>query len=83
MGRAAKIAVIGVLGGLLMTLAIVTAISPPAPRASAPESGRADARPATDDVPAHCRSITVPDPACDAAWESRRRRFFGQEKDPR
>ncbi|MGH6696453.1 hypothetical protein [Sphingopyxis sp.] len=27
--------------------------------------------------------MTVPDPACDVAWETRRRRFFGQEKDPR
>lgn len=78
MGRAAKIAVIAVLGGLIMALAILHASSPPAP-ASAPTMTEAGA-PVTDTAIAErCRSITVADSECEAAWEAKRRHFFGQK----
>ncbi|HET6523582.1 putative entry exclusion protein TrbK-alt [Sphingopyxis sp.] len=79
MGRAARIAVTGVLSGLLMTLAVVTLMSPPAPRASAPVKSGADAHPAPAAIPGHCRSVTAPDAGCEAAWDAKRRRFFGKK----
>ena len=79
MGRAARIAVTGVLSGLLMTLAVVTLMSPPAPRASAAGPPSADAHPASVAIPRHCRSVTAPDAGCEAAWDARRRRFFGKK----
>lgn len=79
MGRAAKIVVIAVLGGLIMALAILHASSPPAPGASAPTMSEADAPRSDTAVGERCRSITVADPECEAAWEAKRRHFFGQK----
>jgi len=84
MGRAGKTASIAVLGGLALTMALVAASDPPAPRASAPPpiSG-ADAPPDFKDTLRRCRTVTVADPECEAAWEAKRRHFFGQERDER
>jgi conjugative transfer region protein TrbK len=79
MGRPAKIAAIAVLGGLLMTLAIIHAFSPSVPAASASTLPVADAPPAATAVARRCRSVTVADAECEAAWEARRRHFFGQK----
>lgn len=79
MGRAAKIAAIAVLGGLIIALTILHASSPPAPGASAPTMTEKDA-PVTDTAVAErCRTITVADPECAAAWGAKRRHFFGQK----
>lgn len=84
MGRAAKLAVGGVIGGMALTLALVAAVGPPAPRATAPPriSG-SDALPEPKDILRRCRTVIVADPECEAAWEAKRRHFFGQEKDER
>lgn len=29
---------------------------------------------------ARCRTLTMPDSGCEAAWEARRRHFFGEDK---
>lgn len=82
MGRAGKLAVGAVIGGTALTLALVAALGLPAPRASVPpQISGADAHPGLGDTLRRCRTITVPDPECDAAWEAKRRRFFGQRKD--
>ncbi|KGB56000.1 hypothetical protein FG91_00884 [Sphingopyxis sp. LC81] len=82
MGRAGKLAVGAVIGGMALTLALVAAVDPPAPRASAPaQISGADARPGLGDTLRRCRTVTVADPECEAAWETKRRHFFGQEKD--
>lgn len=81
MGRAVKIAGVAVLGGLLMTLALVSANSPPVPGASAARASGAGALSGAGAVPRRCRTIVSPDPECSAAWEARRRRFFGQQDD--
>ncbi|MGR4889416.1 putative entry exclusion protein TrbK-alt [Sphingopyxis sp. LARHCG72] len=62
-----------------MTLAILHASSPPAPSASASTVPAADALPAAAAVSQRCRSVTVADAECEAAWEARRRHFFGQK----
>jgi conjugative transfer region protein TrbK len=84
MGRAGKIASIAVLGGLALTLALVAASDPPAPRASAPpQISGAEARPELKAILRRCRTVTVADAECEAAWDARRRHFFDQEKDER
>ncbi|MBA4750825.1 MAG: putative entry exclusion protein TrbK-alt, partial [Sphingopyxis sp.] len=65
-----------------LTLAFVAASDPPAPRASAlPQISGADARPELEDILRRCRTVTAADPECEAAWEAKRRHFFGQGKD--
>lgn len=83
MGRAAKIAGVAVLGGLLMTLALVAVTSPPPPGAPVPRIQGTGAPSDEIAVPDRCRVATEPDPECTAAWEAMRRRFFGQEDDTR
>ncbi len=29
-----------------------------------------------------CRTLTMPDSGCEAAWEAKRRRFFGKDNRP-
>lgn len=79
MGRAAKIAAVAVLGGLLMALAILHLSSSPAPDASPPNRIAADVRPVTSIVSERCRTVTVADTECAAAWEAKRRHFFRQK----
>ncbi|HEX2814441.1 MAG TPA: putative entry exclusion protein TrbK-alt [Sphingopyxis sp.] len=79
MGRAAKIASVAALGGVLMALAILHLSSPPAPDASSLNRIAADARPVTSTVSERCRTATVADTECAAAWEAKRRHFFGQK----
>jgi len=79
MGRTAKIAIVAVLGALVLTLALVAALSPPARSASAPQISRADAPFRKADVPARCRVAVEADRECAAAWDEKRRRFFGQQ----
>lgn len=70
---------IAVLGGLIMALAILRASSPPAPGAFAPTMTEADAPLADTAIAERCRTVTVADPDCAAAWEAKRRHFFGQK----
>ena len=79
MGRAAKIAAVAVLGGLLMALAILHLSSPPAPDASPPNRIGGDANSVASTVSERCRTVTVSDTECAAAWEAKRRHFFGQK----
>lgn len=77
MGRAGRLAFGAILGSMALTLALVAALDPPAPGASAAPISAADAHPDPSVVPGHCRSATMPDPQCAAAWEARREAFFG------
>lgn len=79
MGRAGNLALWAILGGLLLTLALVAALDPPAPRASAPPISGADAPQSRSDTLRRCRTATAPDAECEAAWEAKRRHFFGQK----
>jgi len=79
----AKIAFVAVLAALVLTFAIVLAVSPSAPGASAPRLARADAPPFVAAVPDHCRSAVEADADCTAAWEAKRRHFFGHQDERR
>jgi conjugative transfer region protein TrbK len=80
MPASAKIAGVAALAGLMLTVAVVAATHDrPAPHiATAPTSrGR---NPLSAEL-ARCRTITMPDSGCEAAWEANRRRFFGEDTD--
>lgn len=79
MSRSAKIAGVALAGGILMATALAIAVDerkavapPPSPTELAPYD------PLPDEL-ARCRTLTMPDSGCDAAWEEHRRRFMGRE----
>lgn len=78
--RTTKIAAVGVLAGLMMTVAIVAVTAERAPAPTPPMTVRADGRP---DRLAHeldrCATLTMPDSGCELAWAQNRRRFFRQD----
>jgi conjugative transfer region protein TrbK len=78
MSRTAKIAGVAALAGMMVAVATVT-VSRPERTVSAPAVERAtnDAQLAAD--LRRCRTITMPDNGCEAAWEAKRRRFFGRD----
>jgi conjugative transfer region protein TrbK len=83
MAPSARIAGAAALAGLMMTVAIVAAVSEP--RASA-VAVVASTRPERDPLAAElarCRVLTMPDSGCEAAWTEHRRRFLGNEGAPR
>lgn len=78
MGRNAKIAGVAALAGMMMTVGIVSA-SRPAPIASTlPTIHKPVAAALAADL-RRCRTITMPESGCDAAWEAKRRHFFGRD----
>jgi conjugative transfer region protein TrbK len=79
MGRSAKVVAAAVLGALVLTIAILSDAPPAASGASASHFSRADASSSKVRVPVRCRVAVEADPGCAAAWEARRRRFFGQQ----
>lgn len=83
MDRAGKIAGVAILGGLALALALIAAVGPPEPGASAPAIARDEAPPPPPPILRRCRTITQTDPDCEAAWEAKRRHFFGKKGDAR
>ena len=81
MGRAGKLALAAIGGGLALRLALVAAVDPPAPGAPASSNPEAGAPPEVSDTLDRCRTITQADAECTAAWEAKRRHFFGSDKD--
>lgn len=81
MGRAGKLVAGAIVGGMALAFALLAAVGPPAPRASPlPLISGADAPHDLTDTLRRCRTVTVADAECEAAWEEKRRRFFGQER---
>lgn len=82
MGRTAKIAAAGVLGGLLMALTVGLALRDDhrVETVIVPDDEDGSARVESD--LRHCRTLTMPDSGCEAAWEQKRRRFFRKEDRP-
>ena len=82
MGRVGKLVAGAIVGGMALTIVLLAAAGPPAPGASAPpQVSGADTRPELNETLRRCRTVTVADPECEAAWEAKRRDFFGQEED--
>lgn len=82
MSRTAKIAGVAAVSGLMMAVAIATAVdrtAPPPVQAGPPSDGP---DPLAREL-ARCRALTVPDIGCDAAWEASRSRFLGNSEDRR
>ncbi|MDX8356446.1 putative entry exclusion protein TrbK-alt [Sphingopyxis terrae] len=84
MGRAGKLVAGAIVGGMALTFALLAAVDPPAPQASVFDhiSG-ADAGRDLGETLRRCRTVTVADAECEAAWETKRRHFFGQERQER
>lgn len=82
MSRTAKIAAAGALGGLLMALTLGMAHRGDhrVETVIVPDDERGNDT--TDQDLRRCRTLTMPDAGCEAAWEEKRRRFFGREDRP-
>ncbi|MCZ4341295.1 putative entry exclusion protein TrbK-alt [Sphingomonadaceae bacterium G21617-S1] len=79
MSAAVKIAGVATLAGLMMTVAVIAAVTEPrAPEAANAAAARAERDPFTAEL-ARCRALTMPDSGCEAAWAAHQRRFFGRE----
>lgn len=81
MSRSAKLAAAAAFGGMLAALAIVSATRPSAVPPviwAVPDETEADPFAELS----RCRTITEPDPMCDAAWAARRSRFYDREERP-
>lgn len=79
MTSAAKIAGVACLTGLMLAAIAGMAARKPASRTSADPPSRSVPAIASDQL-ARCRTLTMPDAGCEAAWEAERRRFFRDEK---
>jgi conjugative transfer region protein TrbK len=76
-----KFAVAAALGGVFLAVIFAAAKRPPSPPNIDPgiievDEEREPLRPALQ----RCRSVTAPDPYCDAVWAAQRQHFF-QSKD--
>ena len=80
MNSATKIAGVACLAGLMLAAIAGMAAREPAPRTSADAPSRAAPVIESDQL-ARCRTLTMPDAGCEAAWEAERRRFFRDEND--
>jgi len=87
MRRPGKLLLAAALGGLM--LAVTVGIAMVRPESGGRGSGAADVRAAAGGAPgpasrnlARCRTLTMPDSGCEAAWEARRRHFFGEDQRP-
>jgi conjugative transfer region protein TrbK len=78
MTSAAKIAGVTCLTGLMLAAIASMAVQQPTPRAAA-EAPNPPAWTIVKDELTRCRTLTMPDAGCEAAWEAERRRFFRDE----
>lgn len=77
-----KIALVAVLGSMMIAATVVIAArSMEAPHSVIVVQDGENVDPASL---AHlrCRTLTTPDSDCEAAWEARRRHFFGKDARP-
>lgn len=78
MSRTAKIAGVAALAGMMVTVGIVSASRPEPEPAAIPAAGDLTDAPSATDL-RRCRTITMPESGCEAAWEAKRRHFFGRD----
>lgn len=89
MRRPGKLLLAVALGGLILAVTVGIAMVRPesdgpgsealAENAAVAAAAGAAPRPVTRNL-ARCRTLTMPDSGCEAAWEARRRHFFGEDK---
>jgi len=80
MSRTIKIAGVGAIAGLMLTVAVISVTREKQSELNA--TGLAENEPDGDLARelARCRVLAEPDAGCDAAWAEHRRRFFGQDQ---
>lgn len=75
--RTIRLAGIAALAGMMMAVAILAAVHPPASAPAASAAMRASAHDAAlARALDRCATLTMPDAGCEAAWAANRRRFF-------
>lgn len=78
MSRSVKLAAAAAFGGMLAAAAIVSATRPSAVSPEVVLVPDETEHGLQADL-GHCRTITEPDPTCNAAWAAKRSRFYGRE----
>jgi conjugative transfer region protein TrbK len=78
MSRTAKIAGVAALAGMMIAVGIVSVSRPEPAPATVLTGGQLPNASSEADL-RRCRTITVPESGCEAAWEAKRRHFFGQD----
>jgi conjugative transfer region protein TrbK len=78
MSRTAKIAGVAALAGMMVTVGIVSVSRPEPTPVTVTAAGELPDATSTADL-RRCRTITMPESGCEAAWEAKRRHFFGRD----
>ena len=78
MSRTAKMAGVAAVAGMMVTLGIVSVSQPEPAPVSVPVADELSDAASKADL-RRCRTITVPESGCEAAWEAKRRHFFGRD----
>ncbi|MCG2840404.1 putative entry exclusion protein TrbK-alt [Sandaracinobacter sp. RS1-74] len=78
MSRSAKIAGVALAAGILLATAIVIAVDDRSAQEASPRIEAIGADPLRAELD-RCRTLTMPDTGCEAAWEDHRRRFLGRD----
>lgn len=79
MSPTAKIAGVAVVAGLMLTVTVVSSRKAPPSHGSPVLTREIRPDPLTANM-RRCRTITMPDSGCEAAWEAKRRHFFGKDE---
>lgn len=81
MQRSGRLVIGATLAGLIIGVALAMATKPERGPVAPPIRGPEE--PATPDPRiGRCRTVTQSDPQCEAAWDDRRRHFFGADHRP-
>ena len=78
MSRSAKIAGVALAAGILLATAIVIAVDDRPAEKAPPRIEAIGGDPLRAELD-RCRTLTMPDAGCEAAWEDHRRRFLGRD----
>lgn len=78
MPRNAKIAGVAALAGMMVAVGVVSA-SRPTPEPATVQATSAPTTTAANADLRRCRTITMPESGCEAAWDAKRRHFFGTD----
>ncbi|MBA3054987.1 MAG: hypothetical protein FP826_08645 [Sphingomonadales bacterium] len=79
MSRSAKIAGVALAAGILLATAIVIAVDDRPAEKAPPRIEAIGGDPLRAELD-RCRTLTMPDAGCEAAWEDHRRRFLGRDR---
>ena len=78
MSRSAKIAGVALAAGILLATAIVIAVDDRPAQEASPRIEAIGVDPLHAELD-RCRTLTMPDADCEAAWEDHRRHFLGRD----